>query len=144
VIELGAAGLDPLLFQCVFGRTIDLVENSEKAGERHICQPVSSDFVSHIVASFVFRRVVPLLLFDHFELAALAGIASVEGTGEKLNAFGQAFDYGEAIMIHRPLNHLNHVIDLGCVGPGNEGSAGSNQFFYRVNRMIDDSGRIGL
>jgi hypothetical protein len=36
VIELGPGGLDPLLFQCVFGRSIDLVENPEKAGERHI------------------------------------------------------------------------------------------------------------
>jgi len=37
VVELGAAGLNPFLFQRVLGRTIDLVENSKQARERLIC-----------------------------------------------------------------------------------------------------------
>lgn len=34
VIKLGSSGFDPLLFQRILGRTIDLIEHPKKTGER--------------------------------------------------------------------------------------------------------------
>ena len=46
------------------------------------------------------------------EGAAFARIGRVEGAGEKFDAFAQAFDDAEALVIHRALDHLDHVVDL--------------------------------
>ena len=73
-----------------------------------------------------------------------ARITGIECPREKLNTFGQTFDHGKAVMIHGPLDHLNHVINLGCVSPGDEGGTGGNQLLDRVNRMIDRPGGIGF
>ena len=64
--------------------------------------------------SLVLRRAVVFLLLDQFEGAALARVGSVEGAREKLDALGQAFDDGEAVVIHRALDHLGHVVDLAA------------------------------
>ena len=49
------------------------------------------------------------LFLDHFEAAALARIGRIEDVREKFDAFAQAFDDAEALVVHRALDHLDHV-----------------------------------
>src|SRR5205085_6308817 len=68
----------------------------------------------------------------------------VEGAGVKFDAFAQAFDDGEALVVHGALDHLDHVVNLGGVGPGDEGGPGADELFHRVHRHVDGAGRVGL
>ena len=78
------------------------------------------------------------------KLPPLRGLAGVEGAGVKFDALAQAFDDGEALVIHGALDHLDHVIDLGGVGARDEGGAGADELFHRVDRLVDRAGRVGL
>src|SRR5207237_7913438 len=42
------------------------------------------------------------------------------------------------------LNHLHHVFDLRSVGTCDEGGAGGNELFHRIDRHVDRAGRVGL
>jgi len=47
-------------------------------------------------------------------------------------------------MIHRALDHLDHVINLRSVRARDKRRPGGEQFLDRVDRLIDRSGRVGL
>ncbi len=47
-------------------------------------------------------------------------------------------------MIHRALDHLDHVVDLRGVRARDEGGAGADELFHRVDRLVDRAGRVGL
>ena len=57
-------------------------------------------FVGDVVAEFVLGCVVPFFFLDHFEAAALLRIGRIEYVGKKFDAFAQAFDDAEALVIH--------------------------------------------
>ncbi len=47
-------------------------------------------------------------------------------------------------MIERALDHLDHVIDIRSVGARDEGRPASDQFFHRIDRLIDCARGVGL
>src|SRR5204863_9466590 len=50
----------------------------------------------------------------------------------------------KALVVHGALDHLDHVVHLAGVGPGDEGGAGADELFHRVDRLVDRAGRVGL
>ncbi len=142
--EFFASGIDPLFLERVLCGTIGFVEDAEDAGERELRQFVGGELVGDVVTEFVLGSVVPFLFLDQLEAAAFARIGRIEGAGIKFDAFTQTFDGGEAGMIHRALNHLDHVIDLRGVGAGDEGGPGADQLFHRIDRHVDRTSRVGL
>ena len=144
IAGLLARTLDPLFLERVLGRAIALVEDAEHSWKRKLRQFVGGELVGDVVAQLVLRGVVPFFLLDQLEGAAFARVARVEYPRIKLDAFRQAFDGGEARMIHGALDHLDHVIDLGGVGARDERSPGTDELFHRINRLIDRAGRVGL
>ena len=105
---------------------------------------VGGQLVGDVVAHFVLGGVVPFPFLDHFEAAAFARVGWVEDVRKKFDALRQAFDDGEARMIHGALDHLDHVIDLGSVGARDEAGPGADEFFHRIDRHVDRAGRVGL
>ena len=124
----------PLFLERVFGRAIVFVEDAEDAGKWDLRQLVGGELVGDVVAKLVLRGVVLFLFLDQREGAAFARVGRVEGAGEKFDAFAQAFDHGEAVVIHRALDHLDHVVDLRGVRARDEGGAGGDELFHRVDR----------
>lgn len=96
------------------------------------------------MTQFVFRRVVPFLFLDELEAAPFARIGRVEDVGIKFDAFTQTFDDAETLVIEGALDHFHHVFDLGGVGARDEGGAGADELFHRIDRLIDGAGRVGL
>lgn len=47
-------------------------------------------------------------------------------------------------MVHRAFDHLDHMIDLRSMRARDKRRPGSEQFLYRVDRLIDRSGGVGL
>ena len=74
----------------------------------------------------VLGRVVPFLFLDELEAAAFARIAGIEDARIKFNAFAQTFDHAETLVIHRALDHLDHMLDLGGVSARDERGAAGN------------------
>src|SRR5437879_3323549 len=99
--------LDPFLFQRVFGRAIGFVEHTEDAGERKLREFVGGELVGDVVSELVLGCAVPFLFLDHFKAAALLRIGWIEYVGEKFDAFAQAFDNAEALVVHRALDQLD-------------------------------------
>ena len=127
----GIAGLlptafNPFLLERVFRGAVILIKYAEDAGERELREFVGGELVGDVVAHFVLGGVVPFLFLDQLEAAAFARVGRIEDVGIKFDAFTQAFDGGEARMIHGALDHLDHVIDLGGVGARDEGGPGGN------------------
>ena len=144
VPSLFASRFDPLLLQGVFRRAVGFVEHAEHAWERERRQLVRGQFVRHIMSQLVLGCVVPFLFLDHFKAAALLRIGRIEHVRKKFHAFTQTFDDAKALVIERALDHLNHVIDLCGMGARDEGRSAGDQFFHRVNRLIDRAAGIGL
>ena len=107
-------------------------------------QLIRGELVGDVVAEFVLRSVVVFFLVDQREGAAFARVRGVEGAREKFDAFTQAFDDAEALVVHGALDHLDHVVDLGGVRPGDEARPGADELFHRVHRLVDRAGRVGL
>jgi hypothetical protein len=139
-----ACGFDPLFLQRVFGRAIGLVKHAEDSRERERRQLVRGQFVSHVMSQLVFWCAVPFLFLDEIEAASFARVGRIEHIREKFDAFAQAFDNAEALVIERALDHLNHVIDVRGVGARDEARSAGDQFFHRIDRLIDRAGGIGL
>ena len=105
---------------------------------------IGGEFVGDVVTHLVLGGVVPFLFLDELKRSAFARVGRVEDAGIELDALAQALDHAEARVIHRALDHLNHVIDLGSVRARNESGAGADQLFHRIDGLIDRAGRIGL
>jgi hypothetical protein len=58
------SGINPFLFQGIFGQAIGLIKDAEDAGEGQLSKFIGCELVGHVVGEFVFGGVVPLLLFD--------------------------------------------------------------------------------
>jgi len=82
---------------------------------------------------------VPSHFFSSISLNSppLSRIGRIEGAWEKFDAFRKTLDYRKAIVVHRALNHLNHMIDLRGVCACNEGRPGRQQFLDRINGLVD-------
>ncbi len=139
-----SSGFNPLLFESVFSRAIGFVEYAEDARERELREFVRSELVCHVVPQFVLGCVVPFPFLDQFEAAAFLGIGGIEYVWEKFDAFRQTFDDGEALVIERALDHLNHMRHLSGVCARDKGCPGGDQFFHRIDRHVDRTRRIGL
>src|SRR6266850_81604 len=139
-----ASGLDPFFLERILRWPVVLVKDAEDAWERQLRQFIGGELVGDIVAQLVLGGVVPFLFLDQLETAAFAWIGRIEGAGIKFDTFTQTFDGGKAGMIHGALDHLDHVIDLGGVGARDEGGAGADELFHRIDRHVDRAGRIGL
>jgi len=144
VTGLLAGGLDPFLFQRVLGRAIRFVKYAEDAGERELGEFVGGQLVGDVVTQLVLGRVVPFLFLDHFEAAAFFWIGGIEYVREKFNALAQAFDDTEALVIESALDHFHHVFDLRGVRARDERSPAGDEFFHRIDRLIDRAGRVGF
>jgi hypothetical protein len=141
---LFARAFNPFLLQSIFRRSVILIKHPKYSRKRELREFVGGELVGDVVAQLVLWRVVPSLLLDHFEAAALARVARIEYARIKLDAFREAFDDGEALVIHGALDHLDHVIDLRGVRPRNERGPGADQFLHRIDRLVDRAGRVGL
>src|SRR5437899_10945547 len=119
-----ASTLDPFFLESILCRSVILIKHPKYSGEWELRQFVSGELVGDVVPQLVLGRVVPFLLLDHFETAAFLRIGWIEYVREKFDAFGQAFDDGEALVIERAFDHFHHVLDLRAVGArGERGSA---------------------
>src|SRR5688572_27084814 len=83
-------GLVDLRFSGVLRWFVHLVENSKMTRERFVGELVSRQFVRDVVVRG-----------DRVENAALARIGGIERAFIKLNAFAQALNEAEAVVIHR-------------------------------------------
>ena len=101
--------LDPFFLQRILRRAIGFVKDSEHTGEWKRGEFVCGEFVGDVVPQLVLGRVVPFSLLDQFEAAALLRVGGIEHVREKFDAFAQAFDNAEALVIHGALDHLDHV-----------------------------------
>ena len=116
---------DELGFVLVLRRAVRLVEDAELARER---------FVRELVGRVFIRRIVTFR--DEVELATLARVGGVERAGEELDAFAQALDEAEAIMIHGGFHHLQHVIRVRVRGAGHERRAHGHRLLHRIDRAV--------
>jgi hypothetical protein len=139
-----ATALNPFFLESIFCRPVVLVKDAEDAGERQLRQFVGGELVGNVVTQLVLRGVVPFLFLDHFEATAFFRIGRIEYVRKKFDALGQTFDDGEALVIKSALDHVHHVFDLGGVGTRDEGGPAGDEFFHRIDRLIDRAGRIGL
>jgi len=96
------------------------------------------------VPQLVLGTVVPFFFLDHFEAAAFLRIGRIEYVREKFDALRQTFDDGEALVIESALDHFHHVFDLGGVGARDERGPAGDEFFHRIDRLIDRTLRVGL
>ena len=144
VANLFARLLNPLFLQRILRRTIGFVKHSEYAGERKRGEFIRGDLVGDVVTEFVLGCAVPFLFLDHFEAAALLRIGRIEYVGKKFDAFSQTFDDAEALVIECALDQLDHVSHVRGVRARDERRAAGDQFFHRVDRLIDRAGGIGF
>ena len=101
-----------------------LISPSKRSVVGVIEEMVKQKLVTLIVPSLVLGSSIPFLFVNQFELTPFARIGRIEGAWIKLHTFGKALDDRETIMVHRPLDHLNHVINLGGVSSRNKGRPG--------------------
>lgn len=94
-------------FVGVFSRAIFAVEDSKIAGKGIIRQTIGRVFVRNVVVGGNF-----------FEVAALARVGGVEGAGIEFDAFAEAFDDAEPVVVHRLVHHAEEVFGVcaGCSG----------------------------
>src|SRR3954447_21798342 len=144
VANLFARLLDPFFLQRIFRGTIGFVKHPEHAGEWNRGKFIRGDLVSDIVTEFILRCVVPLLLLYHFEAAAFARIGRIEYVREKFDAFTQTFDDAKALVIERAFDYLHPLNHVRGVRAGDEGGSACDQFFHRVNGLIDGACGIGF
>ena len=142
--RVSPSSINPFFLQGALRRAIAFKEDAEDAWERQAGKLVGGQFVGDVVALLIFRGVIPFLFLDEFEAAAFARVGRIEGAGEKFNALAQAFDNAEALVVHRALDHLDHVIDLRGVGARDEAGPGADELFHRIDRHVDGAGRVGL
>src|SRR6266436_3257028 len=142
VASLLSARLDPLLLQRILRWTVSLIKYAEDARERERGQSVRCQLVGDIVAHFVLGCAVPFLFLDHFEAAAFFRVGGIEYVREKFDAFAQAFDDAEALVIERALDQLDHVSHIRGVGACDECRAACDQFFHRIDGLIDRASGI--
>jgi hypothetical protein len=140
--EFFARAIDPSFLERVLGGTISFIEDAEDAGEWELGQFVGGKLVGDIMTQFVLGRVVPFLFLDQLEGAALARVGRIKSAGEKFDALTQTFDDRKTGVVHCPLDHLHHVIDLRGMGPRDKGGAGCDQFFHGVDGLIDRALRV--
>ena len=127
------AGFVDLGFVGVLGRARCFVENAEVARPGGVRQFVGGVFVGDVVG---FR--------DEVEFSAFAGVRRIESAFVEFHAFAQAFDDAEAVVIHGGFHHLEDVIGIRVRGARDEGGAGRDQLFHRVDRLIHRAPDIGL
>src|SRR2546423_11959695 len=94
----------------IFGRLIYFIEDAKQPGKRLVSQFVSSDFIGDIVVGG-----------DLVEDSALAGVGGIKRAFIKLDAFAEAFDETEAIVVHGRFHHLEDVIWIGVGSASDEG-----------------------
>ena len=126
-------GLDDFGFARVLRRLGVLVENAEVAGEIRASKFVSCEFIGDIVA-----------LRDFIEYAAFARIARVKRAFVKLDAFAQAFDEAETVVIHRGFHHRQNVIRIRGRRARDKRGTGGDGLFERIDRIIDRAPNVGL
>jgi len=131
--DFALIGLDDLGFLGVLGRLAGLVENAEVAGEIRAGELVGRAFVGDVVA-----------LRNFVEHAAFARIARVERAFVEFDAFAQAFDEAEAVVIHRGFHHLEDVVRVRVRGARDEGGPGGDGLLERVDRIINRTPEVGL
>jgi hypothetical protein len=144
VAALFARRLNPFLLQRVFGWAIVLVKNPKYSRERELGEFVGGELVGDVVAQLVLGRVVPFLFLNHFEAAAFLRVGRIEHVRKEFDAFAKAFDDGEALVIESALDHFHHVFDLRGVRARDERSPAGDEFFHRIDRLIDRAGRVGF
>src|SRR6266404_2475443 len=144
VASLLTSGVDPLLLQRILRWTVSLIEHAEDAGEWKRGKFVSGELVGHVVPEFVLRRAVPFLFLDYFKAAAFFRVGRIEYVREKFDAFAQAFDDAEPLVIERALDQLDHVGDVRGVRARDKCRSACDQFFHRVDGLIDRAGRVGF
>src|SRR5579862_1752457 len=117
----------------IFSWAVDLVEDAEITRKRLIGKLVGGGLIRHVVACR-----------DEIKSSALARIGSVKGAFVKLDAFAEAFDKAEPVMVHRGLHHLHDMIWIGVGRARHEGCPGGNRLLHGVNRVIDSTPGIGF
>ena len=120
VANLFSCILNPLLLQSVLRWAIGFVKHTEHAREWKRRELVCGDFVGDVVPQLVLRRIVPFSFLDQFEAAALLRVGRIEDVRKKFDAFAQAFDDAEALVVHRALDQLHHVWYLRGVCAGDK------------------------
>ena len=136
--------LDPFFLERVLGRTIGFVKHAKDAGERERGEFICGELVGNVVAHFILGCAVPFSFLDHFEAAAFLRISRIEYVREKFDALRETFDDAEALVIERALDQLDHVRYLRGVRARDECGAAGDQFFHRIDRLIDGASGIGL
>ena len=96
------------------------------------------------MAIFIFRGAVARLFDDGLENPTFARNGGIESAREEFYALGEDLNDTEAFVIHCPLNHLVHMIDLGRVSAGDKGRASGDELLDRVNRTVNGSDRVGF
>ena len=124
---------DQRCFIGVFGGAVFAVEDSKIAGKGIVRQTISRVFVCDVVVGGNF-----------FEVAALARVGGVEGAGIEFDAFAEAFDDAESVVVHCFVHHAEEVFGV-CAGcSGDEAGAAGYQLFHRIDGLVFGAGSVGF
>lgn len=79
------------------------------------------------------------------ERPALPGVRAVEGAREELDAFAQALDEAEPVVVEGRLHHLEQMIRVGMGGAGDKRRAGGEGVPQGgIDRLVDRTPDVRL